>query len=238
MADIDISKIEDLFDMSIFEGRQIHIIGVGATGSHIAKCLAHYGFEIHIYDFDNVEKKNTYNQYYRLADIGQQKVYALSQRLHEEFGVSVIPHNERVTDASNMNGIIVTAVDSVDTRRNIGLTLKSFDFLIDPGIPMNIDDFLFASGRTRLVVPPTIDEWIESYGDETDEQMKQQLLDSIKGCEAQQFALLCEEVAIQSAKIIIALLYLQYRKTNGITLSSTYIIGGVVPNITKSLTFN
>lgn len=231
-------KFQDLFDLEMFKDVEVHVIGVGATGSHITKSLCRYGFTIHIYDFDKVETKNTYNQYYRIGDLGKQKVYALAERLLEESSISkVVPHNEKVTDASNMNGIIITTVDSVDSRKDIGLTLKEFDFLLDPGIPMNVENFLLAAGRVRVVLPDTINEWLEYYGDDTDESMKARVLETIKGCEAQQYSLLCEDVAIQTCKVLVSLLYCKHKKVN-LSFSKGYVVSGAMPSIVNQNDYN
>ena len=232
-------KFADIVDPEIFENEVIHIIGVGATGSLIANLLCRFGFEIHVYDFDDVETKNTYNQYYRFEDVGKQKVYALASRLNQETGgiVRVVPHNEKVTDASNMSGIIITTVDSIDSRKAIGLSLKEFKFLLDPGIPMNVEELIFAAGRVRLVLPNNIDEWLQYYDDDSDEQMKARLEQSVKGCEAQQYSLLCHDVATQTAKIVVSLVYC-LATNKRLTFDKGYIVSGAMPGIVSQTVYN
>ena len=71
----------DVFDPEKFV-EDVHIVGVGATGSWIAFVLAKMGVQkIHAWDFDFVEAHNLPNQICGRQDVGFSKVEALARRL-------------------------------------------------------------------------------------------------------------------------------------------------------------
>ncbi len=79
---MDTSKHNEFFDPSDFDD-EIHIIGVGAVGSHIAEQLARIGItsEIYLYDFDEVSAHNIPNQMFVHNDIGDEKVDAMCNHM-------------------------------------------------------------------------------------------------------------------------------------------------------------
>ena len=53
---------------------EIHIIGVGAIGSHIVEMLVRMGIEdINIYDFDTVDEHNIPNQMFYSTNLNEPK---------------------------------------------------------------------------------------------------------------------------------------------------------------------
>ena len=60
----------------------VHIIGLGAIGSHIAELLVRLGVQnFELYDFDTVTDYNVANQMFEFNDIGKEKTEAISEML-------------------------------------------------------------------------------------------------------------------------------------------------------------
>jgi molybdopterin/thiamine biosynthesis adenylyltransferase len=110
---------EELFPKENLKKR-INIIGVGATGSRVVFNLAKMGFEnIHIWDFDKVEKHNVDNQVYRVEDIGKFKVMALKEIIENSSDVKVSIHNNLLVDEESLEGIVFLLVDTMLSRKEI-----------------------------------------------------------------------------------------------------------------------
>lgn len=116
--------------------QQVHIIGVGAIGSHIAEQLARLGVaKLFLYDFDKVEPANVANQIYRQVHVGQPKVLSITEQLKE-----INPDIEVYTyvngwTGQTLRGYVFLCVDSIETRKEIVSTnehnpniLALFDF--------------------------------------------------------------------------------------------------------------
>ncbi len=147
---VDYWRQLDLFAPDKFRD-EVHIIGVGATGSYVAYLLAKMGVRnIHAYDFDEVEEHNLPNQVYRLKDVGKPKVEALREIILEATGIEITAHNEAVTGASKLKGVVFLMVDSMDVRKDIwegALKFKlSVRFMIETR--MAIDN-----GRVYAILP-------------------------------------------------------------------------------------
>lgn len=147
---VDYWRQLDLFAPDKFQD-EVHIIGVGATGSYVAYLLAKMGVsKIHVYDFDEVEEHNLPNQVYRLKDVGRPKVEALREIILEATGTEITIHNEVVTGASKLKGVVYLMVDSMDVRKDIwegALKFKlSVRFMIETR--MAIDN-----GRVYAILP-------------------------------------------------------------------------------------
>lgn len=111
----------DLFSPEKFGDKEVHVVGVGATGSWVAFELAKMGVKnIHIHDFDEVENHNLPNQIFRLKDVGRPKVEALAEIIEEATGIKVVIHNEAVTgNTTTLKGIVFLLVDDMDVRKDI-----------------------------------------------------------------------------------------------------------------------
>lgn len=94
----------------------IHIIGVGAVGSHVANFLTRLGIrKIHLWDFDNVDEHNIPNQLFTYKDIGQPKKVALKEYLEKiNPDIQIILHDKYVKQ--QLQGYIFCCVDHIDTR--------------------------------------------------------------------------------------------------------------------------
>lgn len=110
----------DLFSPEKFGDKEVHIIGVGATGSWVAFLLAKMGVRnLHLWDFDKVETHNLPNQIFRLKDVGRPKVDALQEIIMDSCGINVTTHNEVVTGETKLKGIVFLLVDSMAVRKDI-----------------------------------------------------------------------------------------------------------------------
>lgn len=121
---MDRKKLLEFFDgESIRE--EIHVVGCGAIGSHVAEELARMGCKkIHLWDFDKVESHNITNQMFYEDDIGKPKVEAVADMMRRINGElndenNLIIHNEALAEPWILNGYIFMCVDKIDVRRNI-----------------------------------------------------------------------------------------------------------------------
>jgi len=117
---VDYWRQLDLFSPEKFGDKEVHIVGVGATGSYVALLLAKMGVtNLHLWDFDEVEAHNLPNQVFRLKDVGRAKVEALAEIIEEATGTRPATHNEAVTGGTPLKGIVFLLVDSMDVRKDI-----------------------------------------------------------------------------------------------------------------------
>jgi molybdopterin/thiamine biosynthesis adenylyltransferase len=109
----------EIFNPEVFN-KPVHLIGVGATGSWIAIMLAKLGVkEIHCWDFDILENHNLCNQGFRTHQIGMQKVEAVFDMCANMSEIEVITHNEKVTGATPLTGIVFILTDTMHSRKDI-----------------------------------------------------------------------------------------------------------------------
>lgn len=98
----------------------IHIIGVGATGSEIAKNLVKAGAKnITAWDFDSVEIHNPPNSIYGMEEIGMLKVDALKKILLRDFGIEIKTRNEKADGSQKLEGVVYVCPDKMSSRREI-----------------------------------------------------------------------------------------------------------------------
>lgn len=103
------------------------VVGVGSVGREIAMELASMGAEeIHLFDFDNVERRNLVNQHYRDQDVGYSKVSACKLAMEEvmlrDTGQRIFSHDVRFNDMHAMEiqpTVVFCAVDNIDSRKVI-----------------------------------------------------------------------------------------------------------------------
>lgn len=112
---------------------QITIVGAGAIGSWVALSLAKMGFvDITVWDMDEVSIENMNCQFYPIDEIGQPKVLAL-QRMVERFTGTKINAVNMKYENQWLNGIVISALDNMETRKAIFDSSKgSADWIIDP----------------------------------------------------------------------------------------------------------
>lgn len=114
---INLNKSLEFFDPSSIDA-SVHIIGVGALGSHIALTLARLGVtDLHIYDFDMVEMVNIANQVYTFSDVGQLKIDALENKL-KDINPSIKVKKIMKYTGQTLSGHVFLAVDSITVRQD------------------------------------------------------------------------------------------------------------------------
>ena len=110
---------QDIVDPRKLATANVTIIGCGAVGSFTALTLAKMGIgSITVFDPDSVEEHNIPNQFYRLDDIGRKKVDTISAIIGE-FEKTQIIAKPRLYSKQPLDGIVISAVDSMDARKKI-----------------------------------------------------------------------------------------------------------------------
>lgn len=131
---MDLSRHISVFNPTAVKD-DIHIIGVGATGSFVAMMLARMGVPvINIYDFDDVEIHNIPNQYYDTGDLGKLKAEALADKLrliNPDITVNVGKEAVTAEDVSKMSGYLFSLVDSMKVRKELWEAAKANTNLIN-----------------------------------------------------------------------------------------------------------
>lgn len=125
---MDLSRHITVFNPASVKN-DIHIIGVGATGSFVAMELARMGCPVlNIYDFDDVEIHNIPNQYYDTGDLGKLKAEALADKLrliNPDITVNVGKEAVTPEDISKMSGYVFLLVDSMKVRKELWEAAKT-----------------------------------------------------------------------------------------------------------------
>jgi molybdopterin/thiamine biosynthesis adenylyltransferase len=102
---------------------EIHIIGLGAVGSHIAETMTRLGIEsMHLYDFDTVSPHNIANQMFfdYQAEDGTYKTKAIQstcQAINPDIKITL--HEKGYNTGMRLSGYVFLAVDNIDLRRAI-----------------------------------------------------------------------------------------------------------------------
>jgi len=118
-------------------GLPIKIIGAGAIGSFAALQLAKMGFtNLEVWDHDTVSIENMSCQFYRFRDIGKFKVEALRDIIKDFTEVDIKVHSKKWEPDSSHSGVVVSAVDCMETRKNIWEQIQdncfNVNYVIDP----------------------------------------------------------------------------------------------------------
>jgi len=113
-----------LVDSSIFD-TPITVVGAGGIGSFTTLALAKIGFKnIAVWDFDIIEPHNLPNQFYRLDDVGKYKVEALEEIVLAFTGTKILGFKEIWHKDIDMQGLVISAVDSMKVRAEIYDSIK------------------------------------------------------------------------------------------------------------------
>ena len=97
----------------------IYVIGAGGIGSFLVEQLVQAGIQnICVIDDDVVEQHNIENQIYRPTDIGRNKCDALADIIKIKYGVEIKTCLRRYR-GEKLNGVVVSAVDSMESRATI-----------------------------------------------------------------------------------------------------------------------
>lgn len=117
---MDYTRQADLVDSKIFS-TPVTIIGSGGIGSFATLALAKMGFqEIYVFDPDKVEEHNLPNQFFKLNDIGIQKVVALRDIVEIFTGVHITPTYAKWDKSLPLPiGVVIAAVDTMAVRKEL-----------------------------------------------------------------------------------------------------------------------
>jgi hypothetical protein len=116
---MNLIKHIDFFDPNEVNST-VHIIGVGAIGSHLAIMLAKLGIgKFTLYDFDKVESKNVTNQAFVEADIGELKVQVIKKRILAINPQAKVRVKTEGWNSNPLSGYVFLAVDSIELRHRI-----------------------------------------------------------------------------------------------------------------------
>ena len=97
----------------------ITIIGAGAVGSFTALALAKMGFHhLTVIDPDKLEPENMNCQFYPIGLIGQPKVMALKEMIGAFADIEISTREEKY-ERGRFQGIVISAVDNMETRKRI-----------------------------------------------------------------------------------------------------------------------
>jgi len=120
--------------------KEIHIVGVGGTGSWATLFLAKMGCsKLTVIDFDTVEVHNMAYQFYANNDIGRYKTSALLKHILDftpnRIDVAVSTYQNFLRGSKRKPDIIIMAVDKMRTRHEIAAIIKKWKkkvHVIDP----------------------------------------------------------------------------------------------------------
>ena len=155
---MDLYRQQDLIDADQLDV-PITVVGCGGIGSFVVLALAKMGCRaLAAYDDDRVEPHNIPNQAYRVADVGRLKVEALANLVRDVAGVPLEVRAERVR-GQRLQGIVVTAVDTMAARREIWLR----GIRHRAGVPLYLDTRMGAEVARILTVRPADPDDIRRY---------------------------------------------------------------------------
>ncbi len=169
---VDYWRQLDLFSPEKFGDQEVHVIGLGATGSYVMLLLAKMGVRrLHGYDFDIVENHNLPNQVFRLRDVGRPKTQALAEIIKEQTGTEITVHEQKVDGTAKLKGIVFLLVDTMDARQQIWDGAIRMNAAIDLMVETRL---AIDNGRIyaiRPFYPAEIKLWEETlYSDDEAEQ--------------------------------------------------------------------
>ncbi len=152
---------QDILPVDVMAKANVTIIGCGAVGSMMAVNLAKMGLgNLTLYDDDLVEPHNLPVQFYRVSDLGQFKVMALKSIL-EAFGCGNVTAINRSYAAQPVEGIVLSAVDSMDARMRIWKALK-----VNRKVRLHLDARMGAEVGKILAVNPSDPMSVATYEEE------------------------------------------------------------------------
>ena len=162
----------DWFSQADVAGARIAVIGAGAVGNEVLKCLALLGVgALDIYDFDKVEVHNlTRSVLFRESDIGRAKADCAAARLRElDPNIAVTSHVGdffRLLDYTNLGqyAAMICCVDNFEARLRLNLICKLWGInFINTGVDSRhavVDTFPFAlnpdAGCYECSLPPSV----------------------------------------------------------------------------------
>ena len=162
----------DWFSQADVKDARICVIGAGAVGNEVLKCLALLGAgTIDVYDFDRIEVHNlTRSVLFRETDIGRNKAECAAARVRElDPNVTIAAHTGNILRDLNLQtfsrySTVICCVDNFEARLRLNLICKlwGIDF-INTGVDSRnavIDTFPFSKGEGvscyECTLPPSV----------------------------------------------------------------------------------
>lgn len=116
---MNLAKHMDFFDATQL-GVTIHIIGLGAVGSHVACMLTRLGCQkFRLYEFDIVVPHNVANQNYMADDVMKPKLDLTVEKMKAINPEVEIEAFEKGYDNQRLFGYVFLCADSIELRRHI-----------------------------------------------------------------------------------------------------------------------
>ncbi len=156
------------------QNKRIMVIGVGGTGSFVAeglcRLLATKDTDIILVDHDRVEPHNLIRQQFFKGDVGKFKSQALAERLSRLYGraiaYSVYPYMADLIHkdwGGGMHtlaneGLLISCVDNVETRREIAGSLHPGNWWLDAGNGYASGQVLIGNARSTGQMEWSFDE--------------------------------------------------------------------------------
>ena len=137
-----------MFSNAALNGRPIHVIGGGSLGGDIAHMLFRKEVpELHLWDFDVVQRHNLFNQRFEDCDVNEKepvlKIEAharIMRNINPHSRTKLVLHAERVVAGIGLSGIVIAAVDWNRIRYEE----------VWPCVRMNPNVSFFADGRVGI----------------------------------------------------------------------------------------
>lgn len=132
MTERDFSRGLSMFNPDMYKDKKVWIIGAGWIGSNSAYALAKMWVKIKVCDFDKVDLVNTSSQFYSIEQVGMPKVEALKENILKMCNedIEVIDWEFKPEDFEDCD-ILVLALDSLEVRKNVVLSSKDTQFILD-----------------------------------------------------------------------------------------------------------
>lgn len=138
---------------------RLTLVGAGGIGSSVALALAKMGCQqMVLIDPDRVEPHNLPNQLYGVSDVGRPKVEALRDLLIQMAGIDAEPRVERVDERWRLNGVVLSAVDSMASRQAIWNCVR-----YRAGVPLYIDARMGGEVCRVLTIRPADPDDVRLY---------------------------------------------------------------------------
>ncbi len=136
----------------------VTVIGAGGIGSAVVMLLAKMGVpDLAVFDADTVEEHNLASQLYRREDIGKPKAKAIADIARSFAGVEIDARAERY-ERQPLSGVVVSAVDSMDTRLSIWENVRW-----NPAVELYVDGRMAGNIAVLYAVRPCDPDGVRRY---------------------------------------------------------------------------
>lgn len=183
----------DLIPLDVLD-TPITLIGAGAIGSFTALSLVKMGYHnITAIDYDSIDIENMNCQFFRHKDIGKRKVLALQELIEDFTGITINAINDRWS-GSQIDGIVICAVDSMEVRKQMFNThaRKAFktSVIIDPRMGAE-EAMMFTYSPVN---PKEIDEYSRTLYSDSDAIQERCTAKSTMYCALGLSAIICSTI--------------------------------------------